>query len=450
MSIRLRLTLYWAAVLTVVLTVACAATALLFERQQWGGLDGALMEEADTAAETIARMGATSADQIVRRLSEERDLGPSRRVWLSRDGHVVADFGSRTADVPAFTSTEPIRGMFDGRRGTFRFAVVPFRMDGAAAFLADGVDATAVRNSVTRLFASLLLIVPLLLVASVAGGYWLAGQALVPINSLAAGLAKIEPHDLSARLELGPARDEIARLTLAINALLDRVERAAGAERRFAADAAHELRTPLTVLRTELEVALSHERTAGEYAQALEAALREAVALCSLADDLLTLARLDQDTSIERAPLDLSAIAREVAEAVEPLAQAKDLIFVTALGNPVYVNGSANHLRRLLINLIDNAVKFAPAHGHVGMALEAQDGQALLLVTDNGPGIPADDLPLVFERFFRSKDRDEPGSGLGLSICREIVRLHGGEISAGNREGGGSEFVVMLPTASAA
>lgn len=450
MSIRLRLTLYWAGVLTLVLTAACGATALLFQRQQWGGLDSALMEEADTAAETIARMGPTSAEQILRRLSDERDLGPSRRVLLSRDGHFVADFGNRAADLPAFAATEPTRGMFDGRRGVFRFAVVPFRMDGASAFLADGVDATPVRNSVARLFASLLLTAPLLLVACVGGGYWLAGQALVPINSLTAGLEKIDPHDLSARLDLGPARDEIARLTLAINALLARVERASSAERRFAADAAHELRTPLTVLRTELEVALSRERTADEYAQALKAALHEAVALCSLADDLLTLARLDQDTSIERAPLDLSAIAREVAEAVEPLAQAKDLVFVTALGNPVYVNGSANHLRRLLINLIDNAVKFAPEHGHVGMALEAQDGQALLLVTDNGPGIPPDDLPLVFERFFRSKDRSEPGSGLGLSICREIVRLHGGEITAGNREGGGSEFVVTIPTAAGA
>jgi len=114
------------------------------------------------------------------------------------------------------------------------------------------------------------------------------------------------------------------------------------------------------------------------------------------------------------------------------------------------VNGSANHLRRLLINLIDNAVKFAPEHGHVGFALEALEGQALMLITDNGPGIAPGDLPNVFERFFRSKERNESGSGLGLSICREIVRLHGGEIIAANREGGGSEFVVTLPIADAA
>jgi signal transduction histidine kinase len=450
MSIRIRLTLYWAAVLTVVLVAACASIALLFERQQWGRLDSALIEEADTAVQTIAHTGESSADSIIQRLSEERDLGPSRRVWFSRDGHIVADAGSRSADLPLLNSTEPARGSFDGRRGIFRFAIVPFKMDGANAYIADGVDATPVRDSVRHLMAILIFIVPLLLVASIAGGYWLAGQALVPINSLIAGLAKIEPSDLRARLRLGAAEDEIARLTAAINGLLDRVERAAISERRFVADAAHELRTPLTVLRTELEVAVSRERGADEYAQALNAALGEAVALCAVADDLLTLARLDQDTPIEWTPLDLSTIAREVADAVEPVAQAKDLIFVTALGSAVYVNGSANHLRRLLINLIDNAVKFAPEHGHVGFALEELEGQALMLITDNGPGIAPGDLPNVFERFFRSKERNEAGSGLGLSICREIVRLHGGEIIAANREGGGSEFVVTLPIADAA
>jgi two-component system, OmpR family, sensor kinase len=450
MSIKLRLTLYWAAVLTVVFAVACTAIALLFERQQWGALDGALMEEADTAAETISHNGGSSANDVLQRLSEERDLGPSRRVWLARGGQTLFDYGNHSADLPDLSTTEPPRAMFDGRREIFRYAVVPFKMGGTTAFLADGVDATAVHKSVAHLITSLLLIVPLLLIAGIAGGYWLSVQALVPINALIAGLAKLQPQNLHGRLEVGKVKDEIASLIGAINALLERVEQAASTERRFVADAAHELRTPLTVLRTELEIAVGRERNADEYARSLRSALTETVSLCGLADDLLELARLDQEASADRGTLDLSSIAREVAEAVEPLAQAKDLIFVTAFGQAVYVNGSANHLRRLLINLIDNAVKFAPEHGHVGFALEAQEGQALLLVTDNGPGIAPADLPLVFERFFRSKERSEPGSGLGLNICREIVRLHGGEISASNREGGGSEFVVMLPTAEAA
>jgi len=445
MSIRLRLTLYWAAVLALTLAAAGAAVFALFERQQWGQFDGALMEEADTAAATIARLGPGAADSIVRRLSEERDLGPSRRVLMSSAGRIVADFGNRAADLPTVAPGNAPRGMRDGARRVFRFAIVPFTLDGAPAWLADGADVAPIRASIVRLRTSLLLIIPLLLALSVACGYWLARRALVPINTLAAGLAQIQPRDLSRRLAVAAPEDEVARLTRAINSLLDRVERAATAERRFAADAAHELRTPLTVLRTGLEVALARDRAASEYAEALQAALRETVALCRMADELLALARLDQEASFERAPLDLSALAREVIDAIEPLVQAKNLVLAATLDGAVYVHGSPNHLRRLLINLLDNALKFTPEHGRIAVSLEARNGHAALRVTDSGPGIAPADLPFIFDRFFRGKAQGESGSGLGLSLCHEIVRLHQGEIHAANAAGGGSEFVVTLP-----
>lgn len=445
MSIRLRLTLYWAAVLTLILVVAGAAVFALFERQQWGQLDGALMEEADTAASTIARLGPGAADSIARRLSEERDLGPSRRVRLASGGRIVADFGNPAADLPVADPRRPSPAMLNGNRRVFRFAIVPFTLAGEPAWLADGVDVSPIRDSIARLRTTLILIIPLLLIVSVSGGYWLAGRALVPINMLSAGLAQIQPRDLSGRLAVGTAEDEVARLTRAINALLDRVERAATAERRFATDAAHELRTPLTVLRTGLEVALGRERSSGEYAEALAAALHEAVALCRMADELLALSRLDQEASIERAPLNLRTLVREVIDAIEPLLHAKNLALATTLESDVYVDGSSSHLRRLLINLLDNALKFTPEHGRIAVALEAREGRAILRVADTGPGIAPSDLPFVFERLFRGKEHAESGSGLGLSLCREIVRLHKGEISAANAAGGGAEFVVTLP-----
>jgi signal transduction histidine kinase len=444
MSIRLRLTLYWAVVLAAVLLIAGIAVLLLFQRQQWGQLDGALMEEAETASDTIVRGGQGAAAQIVRRLSEERDLGPSRRVRLIRGGSVIADWGDRSADLPILHEDVLAHGMFDGDLTVFRYAIVPFTLAGARAYLADGVDATPVRQSITRLNATLVLILPLLLGMSVLGGYWLAGRALIPINSLAGGLAEIDPRDLSRRLALGGANDEVARLTRAINALLDRVERASIAERRFAADAAHELRTPLTVLRTGLEVALGRDRGARDYADALGSALHEAVALCRMADELLTLARLDEEASFEREVLNLRDLVTEVAEAVEPLVQTKHLALQTNLNGDVYVDGNRNYLRRLLINLLDNALKFAPAHGRIAMAIESRDGRATLRIADNGPGIPSADLPFIFHRFFRGRTRSEPGSGLGLSLCREIVRLHGGDISAHNLDRGGIEFIVTL------
>jgi signal transduction histidine kinase len=444
MSIRLRLTLYWAAVLTLILLAAGVAVLALFERQQWGQLDGALMEEADTAASTIARLGPGAADSIARRLSQERDLGPSRRVRLSSGGRIVADYGNRASDLPVGDLDRPSPAMRDASRRAFRFAIVPFTLAGEPAWLADGVDVSPIRGSIARLRTTLILIIPLLLIVCVSGGYWLAGRALVPITTLAASLARIEPRDLSGRLAVGIPKDEVARLTRVINALLDRVERAATAERRFATDAAHELRTPLTVLRTGLEVALGRERSSGEYAEALNAALHEAVALCGMADELLALSRLDQEASIERSHLNLRTLVQEVIEAIEPLVNAKNLVLATTLES-VVVDGSPSHLRRLLINLLDNALKFTPERGRIAITLEAREGRAILRVTNSGPGIAPADLPLVFERFFRGKTQVESGSGLGLSLCCEIVRLHKGEISAVSAAGDGTEFVVTLP-----
>lgn len=446
MTIRIRLTIYWAALLSLILLIAGVAAFLLFQRQQWSRLDGALMEEADTAAQTIAQDGGLAA-QTVLNLSLERDLGPARRVWIAEGDRVVANAGSRSADLPTMRQPRPGRGILDGRRRVFRYAVAPFTLNGRRLYIADGVDATAVRESIARLRATLLLVLPLLLAVSVSVGYWLAGRALAPVNRLAAGLAEIEPRDLSRRLPAAPLEDEITRLTRAINALLERVERSSNAERRFAADAAHELRTPLAVLRSGIEVALGRERDAAEYAQALRAALREAVALCAMADELLTLTRLEQEAALERKPVDLGALAAEVVEAIEPLAQSKHLKIRAKLdGTGLRVAGNPNHLRRILINLLDNALKFTPENGEIAVVFESGRGRAILRIADTGPGIAEADLPFIFERFFRGRFRVISGNGLGLSLCREIVRLHGGDIAAANRPGGGAEFLVTLPT----
>jgi signal transduction histidine kinase len=444
MTIRLRLTMYWAGVLSLLLLSAGAAVFLLFHRQQWGRLDGALMEEADTAAETIARSGGVV--QMVARLSEERDLGPKRRVWVVVGTRTIAAAGDPNADLPIVKNFGVSRAIVDGGHGIFRYAITPFSLNGAPAYLADGVDARAVRESVSRLRTSLLLVLPVLLASSVSIGYWLAGRALAPLVIVASALAEIKPGDLSRRLFLPPADDELGRLIRAINGLLERVERASASERRFAADAAHELRTPLAVLRSGLEVILRRPRTASEYQRALDTALRDAAAVCALADDLLALTRLDQELSVCREPIDLRALIEEVVEAIEPLTAAKHQRIETNLATVASVHGNRDHLRRAMINLLDNALKFTPEDGWIGIALELHNGSVRLCVADSGPGIDEEELPFVFERFFRGgRARSEPGKGLGLSLCREIVELHGGEITVSNPFGAGAEFVVTLP-----
>jgi len=443
MSVRLRLTIYWAGVLSLILLGAAIAVFLLFQRQQWGRLDSALMEEADTAAETMAR-GADVA-LMVARLSEERDLGPKRRVWVNVGALTVAAAGDQEADPPLLKNTRLTHAIVNGRDDIFRYAITSFSLNGAHAYLADGVDARAVRESIVRLRTSLLLVMPVLLVGSISVGYWLAGRALAPLVRVADALAEIKPRDLSRRLLLAPIEDELGRLIRSINGLLERVERASSAERRFAADAAHELRTPLTVLHTGIEVALRRERTAAEYQRALNTALRDTAAVCAMADDLLTLTRLDQELSA-RELIDLRAVTTEVLDAIEPLTSSKHLRIETNLPTAGDVWGNRDHLRRVVINLLHNALKFTPEEGLIAVALESRNDVVTLRIADSGRGIDDADLPFIFERFFRGRNRrDEPGKGLGLSLCHEIVELHDGEICAKNRQGGGAEFIVTLP-----
>jgi signal transduction histidine kinase len=445
MTIRQKLTLYWAAVMTALVLVSAFAVFAIFSRQQWGALDAALLEEADTSAGAVARADGFAGTSIVRRLSEERDLGPGRRVRLSVGDKVVADYGSAQADLPVLSADIRARDVVDGSRQVYRFALMPIRIGSQPALLEDGVDATPVRNSIARLRTILFVMIPLLLLASVAGGYWLAGRSLAPIISLSDELARIDPRELHRRLAVGAAGDEVDRLTVSINALLDRLERASQTERRFLSDAAHELRTPLAVLRTGLEVALNRERGAGELREALLSAMREVVALCAAADEVLTLARLSEESFGQRFVVNLDELAREVIDAVEPLVHAKKQTLEFGGDRSLEIEGNRDHLRRLLINLLDNAIKFTLENGRIRLSLEHQADRAIIRVADNGPGIAQADLPFIFERFFRPDGSKSPGSGLGLSLCREIVRLHQGEISARNLAEGGCEFVVGLP-----
>ncbi|MGO9605876.1 MAG: sensor histidine kinase [Candidatus Binataceae bacterium] len=448
MSIRLRLTIYWALVLGGILLVSAYAALRLFAHEQWRPMDAALLEEADTSAHELSRADVPRAIAFVRSLSLERDVGPRRRVRLVGTHGIVADFGDDNATPPDISVDGGFRGLITSSNRAFRFAVVPLTFQGEPAMLQDGVDVSPIRQSIERLRKTLLLTVPMVLVLCVAGGYLLAGSALAPIAALGKSLAAIGPGDLHRRLPMPPVRDEIGRLTEVINSLLDRLERASATERRFASDAAHELRTPLAVLRSGLDVALARERSPAENRTALESAHREVVGLCKIAEELLMLARLNGEVAIDRKPVDLAEIVGEVASAVEPLAATRNIGLHANAMEKTIVDGSATHLRRLVINLVDNALKFTPPGGAIEIGLAREDDRAVLRVADTGPGIEPGELPLIFDRFFRGAHANSEGSGLGLSLCREIARLHGGQISAANRTAGGSEFTVTLPIGS--
>ena len=289
----------------------------------------------------------------------------------------------------------------------------------------------------------------------------MAGWALAPVNQVTGALARIGPRDLRQRLPLPLVHDEAGQLIAAINQLLERLELASAAQQRFVSEAAHELRTPLAVLRSGLEVTLQRPRDAGESRTALEQALGEVERLCAIAEDLLALARLDAEPALARAPVELGEIAAEASAMAQTLAEARHQVFArnfdaqsfdetSANQAPkgVVVQGSAADLRRVVLNLLDNAIKFTPEHGRIEIGVSAQGPTALLTVRDNGPGIDPRDLDHIFDPFYRSRSASGMGSGLGLALSREIVRRHGGEIRAANRDEGGCQIQVHLPLAA--
>jgi heavy metal sensor kinase len=282
----------------------------------------------------------------------------------------------------------------------------------------------------------------------------LARQALRPVDRMTRIADRIGGGDLSERVPVPPHQDEIGRLAVTINQMIARLQAAFERQRQFSADASHELRTPLSVIRADLEIALRRERTIPEYQAVLTSTLEETVRLSRLVEDLLLLTRADVGrVELECQPVNFSTLGREVVEYLQPLAaqRRQTLTWTSDAPHDLVLPADPNRLRQMLINLIDNAVKFTSEGGEIALSLTEESGQALLRIRDTGRGIPTEDLPFIFDRFFRrsamTSDRSAPGTGLGLSIVRWIVEAHGGSIDVVSRLGEGTEFLLRLPLA---
>lgn len=305
-------------------------------------------------------------------------------------------------------------------------------------------------GAVARFRLILVLCFPVLVLLASLGGYWLSRRALEPVNTMIETARNLDARDLSARLTVPLTRDELARLAETFNAALARIQAAVERITRFTADASHELRTPVSVVRTSAELALRRSRSEAQYRESLEQILREAEKTSQLIEDLLTLARSDAaSASLPRRRTNLADCAQRACSREAVLAEAKPVHFTSRVPpEPVWVDGDAAALERLILILLDNAVKYTPEKGRVEMTLREGDGWALAEVRDTGIGIPAEDLANIFERFYRAdpaRARQSGGTGLGLSIARWIAEAHGGEIRVQSEPGKGSVFEVRLP-----
>jgi heavy metal sensor kinase len=313
------------------------------------------------------------------------------------------------------------------------------------------VPLTDFYRTLSTLARVMISVLPMVLGIAIVGGWWLAKRALAPVGDMTEEAQSLNASDLSARLSVPPTRDELQRLAEAWNELLGRIEASVRSVTRFTADAAHELRTPVTVIRTSAELALRHPRTPESYQQTLQSIQQETEEMTELLERLLLLARGDAGQwRIQLDTIFADDLLRSLRPAISSLADSKqiavNLVFPT---EPAMIWADESAIRRLMMILFDNAVKYTPPGGQIFIRLKTAGPTCVVEVEDSGCGIPSEDLPYVFERFYRSDPARTPGMGvgLGLAIARAIVDAHQGSIEVSSEVRKGSIFRVCLPCA---
>ena len=457
MTLRLRFALWVSGLLLAIMAAYGAMVYLNLARGLAASIDDSLRLGASQAAETLnLEDGVAELPSALPESADATDLrergltvrildpkggvleasGPYRELTISPDGLARALNGH-----PDFsTLADPSGG------DPVRVYTLPVSENGRLLGFVQAAESLGrVRDTLARLLVSLLLGGPLLAALAGIGGYFLAARALSPIDKITRTAGRISAQDLSSRLNLPRTDDEVGRLAATFDEMLGRLDSAFQRERQFTADASHELRTPLAAMSAILSVVREQRRTPEEYEQALSDIAEESDRLRALTEDLLQLARSDLGHPAIRVPVDLSALLSDVADAMRPLAEAKGLALLCHAATGLTTEGDSDNLIRLLVNLLDNAIKYT-VQGAVTLAAERDPAGVIVTVADTGPGISPEHLPHIFDRFYRvDTARSSHGSGLGLAIARDIVSAHGGTISATSAKGLGTTLVVHLP-----
>jgi heavy metal sensor kinase len=296
-------------------------------------------------------------------------------------------------------------------------------------------------------------VIPIALLFASAGGYFLARKSLAPVTVMASQARGMGAAHMSERLKVSNPHDELGTLALSFNELLDRLEKSFEQQRRFVADASHELRTPVAILRGETEVTLSRpDRTPEEYRETLAILRDESQRLAHIIEDLFTLTRADAgEYPLNLRELYLDELAADVLRRARSLAISKSVTLASSIQPELPLQADEDLLRRMLLNLLDNAIKYTPAGGKVGVDCQRQGNLYILRVTDTGPGIPPDLQSRIFERFFRAdkarsrSESDTGGAGLGLSIALWIAEAHHGRLELTRSDPSGTIFTASLP-----
>ncbi len=453
-SIRLRLTAWYAAVL--------AAGLILFSALLWISLRHALLSEVDRQLANRANgfelfLKSELAEVPAPPLKEEleefcRALPPYSYLEVRGLDNRFA-FSYPADSVMARAKNRAVRaGSADLRWGgrMYRALHREIATQNGRYALDIGASLEEIQHVLNLLESMLMWLVPTVVALAAIGGVWLSRRALKPVDAMTGAAEAISIDNLSARLPVPETGDELQRLAEAWNTMLGRLETAILRISQFAADASHELRTPLSIIQTSSDLALRRPRTAEQYREAIFEIRAEAERMTRLVEDLLFLARSDSSSAeMPIEPVDLSQILQEVCSELEVMAELRGVsVHLHSGGASTFVKGNKAALRRLFLVLLDNAVKYSEAGGKVILDMASGHGAPEVVIRDFGVGISPQDLPHIFERFYRAdgarSHSSGGGHGLGLALAESIARRHGASIGVTSSPGKGSEFRVSF------
>jgi heavy metal sensor kinase len=317
-----------------------------------------------------------------------------------------------------------------------------------------GTSAAPVGATRGRLLLLLALGLPVVVLVAACGGYLLVERSLRPVDEIARKAGIITQNNLGERLPVPGTGDEIERLSTSLNQMITRLEDAFQNSKRFAADASHELRTPLTIVRGELEGVAQAPGVPPGIRESLGSLLEEIERLSKIVERLFALSRLDAgEAQAEWVGFDLAELAVTTAGQMTLMAEDRKIALACDAGTPVLVGGDRSRMKQVVVNLLDNAIKYTPEGGAIRLSVGARGGAAALEVTDTGVGIPPGEIQQVFHRFFRSENArviHPDGAGLGLAIVKSICTAHGGSVEVQSAVGRGTRFTVLIPLAGKA
>jgi heavy metal sensor kinase len=457
-SIRFRLTAWYFAVLALGLSAFGMAAWLAMRASLHHAVDDSLKDRVQGVKRFMdEQISALSIIEIRDEFREHSVLGPggdlfqvsdSNGNWLYRS--VPLEENQLPARRPADLGASCIYEDLSVQGTPLRILSEVITVHGNPYTVQVAAPMHEIEEALERLRWMLLLSMPLLLGAATLGGYWISRRALSPVADVTETARSISIENLAARLPVPDTGDELERLSRTFNDLLARLQQSVDRMTQFTADASHELRAPTTLIRTTAELALRRVRSVDEYQQALGQVLTESERMSHLVDSLLLLARADSgNDGAGTSRFNLAKSVNESCKEGEMLAASRGVQFTcTVPSQPVEMSGDPQSARRLFFILIDNAIKYTPPGGQVTVELRQEDRYAVGVIRDTGIGIAKQDLPRVFDRFWRAdkaRSREAGGAGLGLSIAQWIARRYGGEIRVESKFGEGSVFTVVLP-----